>query len=104
MVIVHGQTIDDETRCKHYHSKRDIIAIKFRCCEKYYPCYQCHNEAEDHSIVVWERTKFLERAILCGVCKYELTITEYMKSERCPNCASEFNPGCATHYPLYFER
>ncbi|TKI16435.1 hypothetical protein FCT18_20820 [Lysinibacillus sphaericus] len=20
----------------------DIIALKFTCCERYYPCYKCH--------------------------------------------------------------
>lgn len=101
---VYGQVIDDETRCTHYHSERDIIAIKFRCCKKYYPCYKCHNEAEDHKVAVWEKSEYDEHAILCGVCKHELTIYEYMNSERCPNCASAFNPGCSNHYHLYFGR
>lgn len=101
---VYGQVIDDETRCTHYHSERDIIAIKFRCCKKYYPCYKCHNEAETHTIAVWEKSEYDEHAILCGVCKHQLKINEYMNSQRCPRCTSEFNPGCANHYHLYFQQ
>lgn len=41
---IYGATIDNETRCTHYHTPLDIIAIKFKCCDKYYPCYKCHNE------------------------------------------------------------
>ncbi|MEI2340752.1 hypothetical protein V8V71_18610, partial [Priestia megaterium] len=41
--IVKGDTVDSETRCMHYRTDKDIIAIKFYCCNTYYPCYQCHN-------------------------------------------------------------
>jgi uncharacterized CHY-type Zn-finger protein len=42
--------------------------------------------------------------VLCGACGYELTISEYLKCGfRCPLCESDFNPGCAKHYDLYFE-
>ncbi|MFA8438494.1 CHY zinc finger protein [Pueribacillus sp. YX66] len=100
---VYGQVIDNESRCIHYHSTRDIISLKFRCCDKYYPCYKCHDEFEDHPIAVWGRAEFDEHAILCGACKCELTIHEYMNAERCPYCTAEFNPGCATHYHFYFD-
>ncbi len=100
---VYGQVIDNETRCKHYHSERDVVAIKFRCCKKYYPCYLCHQEAEEHAIAVWDKKDFDQRAILCGVCKRELAIKEYLHAERCPHCQAAFNPGCSLHYHLYFE-
>ena len=48
MVNIHGLTVDDESRCTHYHTPLDIIAIKFKCCNKFYPCYKCHNENENH--------------------------------------------------------
>ncbi len=51
--------------------RRDIIAIKFKCCNKYYPCYKCHNEFEKHAIKRWSEPSFNEKAILCGVCKHE---------------------------------
>lgn len=101
---VKGWTVDSHTRCVHYHSALDVIAIKFKCCQTYYPCHQCHEETAGHSAVVWAKKDYQEKVILCGICKSELTITEYLScNNRCPNCDSEFNPGCANHYHLYFE-
>lgn len=104
-VKVYGQTVDNETRCIHYHSQLDIIAIKFKCCKKYYPCYECHQEAEIHKPQVWSVAEQDQKAILCGVCKCELTIKEYLNSDnKCTSCKSNFNPGCSLHYHLYFEK
>ncbi|MBS4179034.1 CHY zinc finger protein [Lederbergia citrea] len=100
---VYGKTIDNETRCIHYHTEKDIIAIKFQCCGKYYPCYKCHEEGEDHPISLWKLEEFDEPAILCGVCRTEHTINQYMTTDRCINCKSAFNEGCKNHYHLYFE-
>ncbi|WP_083249198.1 CHY zinc finger protein [Bacillus solimangrovi] len=102
---VKGLIIDDETRCKHYHTKEDIIAIKFYCCDTYYPCIKCHDECADHNHQVIPESKFNEEAILCGVCKSELTVDEYLNSKStCPRCSSAFNRGCENHYHLYFEK
>lgn len=104
-IKVYGQTVDNETRCVHYHSQLDIIAIKFKCCKKYYPCYECHQEAEIHQPQVWSVAEQNKKAILCGVCKHELTIAEYINSgNKCTSCKSNFNPGCSLHYHLYFEK
>jgi len=104
-VSVHGHTVDNETRCVHYQSQTDIIAIKFYCCQTYFPCYQCHDKQEKHPRQVWPKALFDQKAILCGVCKHELTIDEYLNcSSICPNCRSNFNPGCQLHYHLYFEK
>lgn len=102
-IHVYGLLVDEETRCEHYDTDLDIIAIKFRCCQKYYPCYKCHNELEDHSIVKWEIANYMEKAILCGVCKNELSIATYLKRSSCPNCNAAYNPSCSKHYQLYFE-
>lgn len=99
---VHGDLVDRETRCVHYYSKLDIIAIKFYCCGKYYSCFYCHQK-EDHPVKRWPVEKYEEKAILCGVCDSELSIRDYKKADYCPNCESLFNPGCANHYHLYFE-
>jgi uncharacterized CHY-type Zn-finger protein len=33
-----------------------------------------------------------------------LSIHEYLAcGNTCPTCQAAFNPGCANHYPLYFE-
>lgn len=101
--VIKGQLIDSEIRCVHYHSQLDIIAIKFKCCGDYYPCYQCHEQAVEHSAQVWAKEEFNELAILCGACNTEITINEYLKSNsKCPFCAAYFNPKCSNHYHLYF--
>jgi uncharacterized CHY-type Zn-finger protein len=103
-IRVKGKVVDDNTRCVHYHSLLDVIAIKFKCCQEYYPCYYCHQEEAGHESVVWKKDEFDTHAILCGVCKSELTINEYLKSnDQCPHCNAPFNPNCNKHYHLYFE-
>ncbi|MFC3881306.1 CHY zinc finger protein [Algoriphagus namhaensis] len=103
-INVFGKPVDNQTRCVHWHSELDIIAIKFKCCDKYYPCFSCHEEEADHDHKVWPKEEFDQKAILCGVCGNELGIQEYMNSNNtCPHCKSNFNPGCSKHYHLYFE-
>ncbi|MFD2200914.1 CHY zinc finger protein [Shivajiella indica] len=103
-ITVYGKSVDNQTRCVHWYSKLDIIAIKFKCCDKYYPCFSCHEEEADHQHKVWPKSEFDQNAILCGVCGNELSIKDYMASENtCPHCKSSFNPGCSNHYHLYFE-
>ncbi|QLK85513.1 CHY zinc finger protein [Staphylococcus sp. 17KM0847] len=103
MVTVHGAIVDKETRCIHYHSPLDVIAIKFKCCNKYYPCFKCHNEAEKHAIKRWKTHEFDIHAILCGICQYEMSIDTYMMTEVCPQCKAHFNHRCKFHYHHYFE-
>ncbi|WP_049979717.1 CHY zinc finger protein [Halolamina rubra] len=55
---VHGHTVrgvdvGPETRCRHYDSELDVIAIRFPCCETFYPCYECHLAAADHEPERW---------------------------------------------------
>ncbi len=103
-ITVKGNLLDNETRCIHYHSPLDIIAIKFHCCNDYYPCYECHAENTDHVPSTWPKNLWDSKAILCGGCKKELTIREYLNcNDNCPYCGRSFNPRCATHYHLYFE-
>lgn len=103
---VYGQLVDDETRCSHYHSLLDIIAIRFKCCCKYYPCYLCHQELESHQPIVWSKLEQSEvqDVILCGKCKSPMSVSDYFNSKsKCPKCSSYFNPKCELHYNLYFE-
>mgnify|MGYP006193687779 FL=1 len=103
-INVYGKPVDNQTRCVHWHSQLDIIAIKFKCCDKYYPCFSCHQEEANHEHKVWPKAEFDQKAILCGVCGKELSIKDYMDSNNtCPHCKSGFNPGCSKHYHLYFE-
>ena len=104
-IIVKGKLVDDHTRCVHYQSPLDIIAIKFNCCNDYYPCYYCHQEGADHPASVWEKTAFNTNAILCGSCLKEMTIQAYKESDdECPFCKAPFNPKCVNHDHLYFEQ
>ena len=101
---IKGKVVDEYTRCVHYHSLLDIIAIKFKCCGEYYPCYRCHEEEADHDREVWKKNEFDTRAILCGICNNEMTINEYLASNsQCPFCGACFNPDCNKHYHFYFE-
>lgn len=102
-MILKGKLIDNQTRCEHYHSEKDIIAIKFKCCNTYYPCFECHQETTHHQPQTWKKEEFETLAILCGNCKTEISINSYLKSEyHCPNCKAAFNSNCSKHYHLYF--
>lgn len=102
--FVYGKVIDCETRCIHYHSKTDRIAIKFYCCQKFFPCYACHEISGCGHPLVWPINKFNEKAILCGACKSELSISTYLTcNSKCPHCSASFNPGCNLHRHYYFQ-
>lgn len=100
---VRGVDVDEETRCAHYGTERDVVAIKFPCCDTYYPCYRCHEELSDHRTERWSIDRRDESAVLCGGCGTELAIQEYVGVDACPDCLARFNPACADHYNLYFE-
>ncbi len=103
-IKVNGNDVDEQTRCLHYHSALDVIAIKFKCCKEYFACYFCHQEGADHAVETWSKDEFEIKAVLCGCCRQELTINAYLKCEnKCPNCNANFNPGCVKHYHLYFD-
>ena len=103
-VDVLGVDVDAVTRCGHYAGPTDVIALKFKCCNIWYPCIDCHQAIADHAPNVWGVSERDERAVLCGVCGHRLTITAYLGCDStCPNCGAAFNPGCAAHHHLYFE-
>jgi uncharacterized CHY-type Zn-finger protein len=103
-VDVKGTNVDAQTRCAHYRTAVDIIAIKFKCCGDWFPCSDCHRENADHPAQVWTIGEFGTKAVLCGNCGHQLTVAEYLKCDSvCPRCRAAFNPGCANHYHLYFE-
>jgi uncharacterized CHY-type Zn-finger protein len=102
-VLIQGTQVNARTQCAHYHSERDIIAIKHKCCDTFYACIKCHEEAADHAPQVWPQAEFEELAIYCGNCHTALSINAYLNSDNsCPACQASFNPGCANHYHLYF--
>ena len=101
-VIVRGDVIDDHTRCAHYGGPLDVVAIRFACCDEWYPCLHCHAAAVTHEIAAWPAEAGAEHAVLCGVCRSTLTVDDYLAATSCPACAAAFNPGCALHHPVYF--
>ena len=103
-IQVKGDVLDKHTRCSHYHSSNDIIAVSKKCCNEYYACIDCHNDTAGHIAEVWPISEFETNAIFCGNCFNEMTISSYLKSKnQCPFCKADFNPGCSNHYHFYFE-
>ena len=98
-----GHTVDAQTRCVHWHGPADVVAMRFACCDRYYPCFDCHRADADHPAERWPAARFAEPAVLCGVCRHELSADDYRAATACPSCAAAFNPGCALHAHLYFE-
>lgn len=104
-IIVHGCEIDKLTKCIHWHSDKDIIAIKFKCCNKYYSCYSCHEALETHAVIRWSLDDTIN-VIICGSCGSEMSIDKYLNCNFiCPNesCKQMFNHRCSNHYHLYFD-
>ena len=100
---VRGVDLDAETRCVHYDSPRDVIAIKFACCGTYYACHRCHQALADHDAQQWPAGQFDVSAVRCGVCASEFSIRAYLGCDHtCPQCGATFNPGCARHRDRYF--
>lgn len=103
-IPVHGIALDSRTGCAHYRSTLDIVAIKFECCQTYYSCFYCHQAEAGHNASVWSRSRFDEKAILCGACGTQMSIRQYLECRAvCQTCGSAFNPRCESHYPFYFE-
>ncbi|WP_213815981.1 CHY zinc finger protein [Glaciihabitans sp. dw_435] len=106
---VYGSAVDAQTRCVHWHGETDVVALKFLCCDRYYPCFDCHEEDAHrgegaHESSRWPVARWDEpTAVLCGVCGTELSVNAYLATEDCPSCTAVFNPGCALHAHLYFE-
>ncbi|MDC0237293.1 CHY zinc finger protein [Gammaproteobacteria bacterium] len=101
---VFGAGIDAQTRCKHYRTDLDVVAIRFYCCERWYACHDCHVAIANHATEVWPRRLWEQQAILCGVCGHRLSVHQYLESNSvCPSCTAHFNPGCQLHHHMYFE-
>ncbi|WBL18074.1 CHY zinc finger protein [Citricoccus sp. NR2] len=102
-IVVRGAVVDAQTRCVHYRTALDVVALRFGCCGDYWPCHLCHAEGAGHPEQPWPRSRFHESAVLCGVCQSTMTVAEYQSTSRCPHCDAAFNPGCSAHAHLYFE-
>lgn len=101
--VIHGNLIDGKGRCIHYYSEKDIVAIKFKCCNKFYACHLCHAENENHQTILWQSTETKKKVVACGTCLESISIGVYKEVTKCPYCHSNFNPNCSKHHHLYFE-
>lgn len=103
-VPLRGLSVDRETRCNHYCTRRDVVAIAFACCETYYPCFECHAATTNHEPARWPADRADEPAVLCGACRETLSVEAYLAADdACPACGAPFNPGCRHHRDRYFE-
>lgn len=103
--LIKGKLVDNESRCVHWHSTLDVIALRFKCCDQFYACYSCHDECETHEVEkysVCTDSNASVPLIICGVCKLQMTFPQY-QALQCPRCSAHFNPGCKLHYHLYFD-
>jgi len=101
--LVHGLALDPQTRCEHWHSARDVVAIRMKCCGLYYACKECHEALARHPIETWPEREWDAKAILCGACGAEMSIHDYLGcNDTCPTCGAPFNPGCRHHWHFYF--
>jgi uncharacterized CHY-type Zn-finger protein len=102
-VPLRGVRVDSATRCRHYDGPTDVIAIRFACCDVYYPCFRCHRAVTDHAPTRWPKARRHEAAVLCGACGTTMSAARYLESgPTCPHCGTAFNPGCAAHHDRYF--
>lgn len=104
---VYGLPIDPQTRCIHWSSALDIVALSHPCCGRFYPCAECHDAVAGHERTTWPMGTG-ERCVLCGVCGYTMTAGEYLSTgeqggkKGCPRCGAGFNPRCGLHREKYF--
>src|SRR5699024_7970441 len=103
MNILIGKLMDIETRCKSYVSVKDFMEIKFYRCNTFYTFFTGDREQVNHALGNCPKEKFNTKAILCGVCRTEMTIETYMNHNACPECGSVYNENCQLHYPIYFD-
>lgn len=98
-IKIHGRGLDSCGRCTHYHTAVDVAALLCAACGRYYACYSCHDEIEDHAFQATDST--VQYPVLCGGCRSRLTRAEY-KTGSCPHCGAAFNPRCSLHESIYF--
>ena len=118
-VPLRGVAVDPDTRCAHWDSALDVVALRFGCCGVFSPCHACHAATADHDPELWPRPRFDDPAVLCGVCGTTLSARAYLDGDSegrspsasratpdddaCPACGAAFNPGCRRHRDRYFE-
>jgi len=77
--LQHGTPLPRYGTCKHY--KHSFRWLRFPCCNKAYPCDDCHNETADHV------AEFANRMI-CGYCSRE---QNFSSSAPCSSCKTDLS-------------
>ena len=99
MPKINGLHVDSAGRCQHYHTEVDIVVLKCAKCQRYYACYQCHDELAGHHFAPVDIDD--PTPVLCGACRNTLTYQQY-RLGHCPYCGHAFNPKCQLHHDIYF--
>ncbi|MES2212704.1 MAG: CHY zinc finger protein [Pseudomonadota bacterium] len=97
-----GIDLGTDKGCAHYDTSKDIVAIQFKCCGRYYACFKCHEALADHAPKNWLAEEYDRYAILCRKCSALISISEYQSVSGCPRCCALFNPRCQLHWDVYF--
>ena len=77
-IIQEGKELPDFGACKHY--KHSLRWFRFSCCNKIFPCDECHDEASDHN-------NEFAKTILCGFCACE----QPSSNKVCQKCGKLFS-------------
>lgn len=97
---IRGVDVDEQGRCAHYRSERDIVANRCATCDDYWACHACHAELTVHP---FGRMRIdAPASVLCGNCRHTMGYGVYSQATACPSCGHDFNPGCSMHSSLYF--
>mgnify|MGYP002719773498 CR=1 FL=1 len=100
--MIHGINVDKQGRCAHYYSARDVVGNKCVHCDDFWACYKCHNAMRDHEF--GQMAVDAPESVICGACGHLMGYDTYGTAAVCPGCGHDFNPGCAAHAGIYFER
>ena len=74
-----GKPLPDYGTCKHY--KQSFRWFRFSCCNKVFPCDECHDET------ISEHKNEFAKTILCGFCAFE----QPSNNKICSKCGSSFS-------------
>ncbi|MDO5511731.1 CHY zinc finger protein [Corynebacterium sp.] len=98
---IRGVDVDEQGRCAHYRSARDVVGNRCATCGDYWACHACHAVLADHPFGRMRRDA--AASVVCGNCSHAMDYPAYAVAAHCPACGHPFNPGCAAHASLYFE-
>ena len=49
--LLRGVGLDAQTRCAHYATARDVVALRFACCPAYWSCHRCHAASKSAAVL-----------------------------------------------------